>query len=114
MPLITLMERPAVTFEAMDLWESNDQGCEIMFRHLESGRTVAENADTYRNNTERVLEDFQPNEDMLEIFKTDFQLRLLWGSKGAQVNQTERYEKFRLILTALSRKLEPPGKHTEL
>ncbi|KAK6484102.1 breast cancer anti-estrogen resistance protein 3-like protein isoform X1 [Huso huso] len=114
MPLLTLMERPAVTFEAMDLWESNDQGCEIMLRHLESGRTVAENADTYRNNTERVLEDFQPNEDMLEIFKTDFQLRLLWGSKGAQVNQTERYEKFKLILTALSRKLEPSGRHTEL
>lgn len=59
-------------------------------------------------------EDFHPEEDMLEIFKTDFQLRLLWGSRGASVNQTERYEKFKLILTALSRKLEPAVKHTEL
>lgn len=51
---------------------------------------------------------------MLEILKTDFQLRLLWGSRGAGVNQTERHDKFKLILTALSRKLEPPVKQTEL
>lgn len=58
--------------------------------------------------------DFCPDEDMLEILKTDFQLRLLWGSRGAGVNQTERHDKFKLILTALSRKLEPPVKQTEL
>ncbi|MBN3301164.1 BCAR3 protein, partial [Amia calva] len=114
MPLLTLMERPAVTFEGMDLWENNDQGCEIMMRHLEEARTVAENADAYSANAERILRDFKPNEDMLEIFKTDFQLRLLWGSKGAMVNRAERYDKFNLILMALSRKLEPLVKHTEL
>uniref|UniRef100_A0A3B4E4E2 BCAR3 adaptor protein, NSP family member n=1 Tax=Pygocentrus nattereri TaxID=42514 RepID=A0A3B4E4E2_PYGNA len=114
MPLLTLMERPAVAFEGMELWESNDQGCEIMLRHLEDARAVARNADTYSYNSQRVLKDFRPNEDMLEILKTDFQLRLLWGSRGAAVNQTERYDKFKLILTALSRKLEPPVKHTEL
>ncbi|XP_072537741.1 breast cancer anti-estrogen resistance protein 3 isoform X2 [Salminus brasiliensis] len=114
MPLLTLMERPAVAFEGMELWESNDQGCEIMLRHLEEARAVARNADTYSYNAQRVLQDFRPNEDMLEILKTDFQLRLLWGSRGAAVNQTERYDKFKLILTALSRKLEPSVKHTEL
>ncbi|XP_049341983.1 breast cancer anti-estrogen resistance protein 3 isoform X2 [Astyanax mexicanus] len=114
MPLLTLMERPAVAFEGMELWESSDQGCEIMLRHLEEARAVARNADTYSYNAQRVLQDFRPNEDMLEILKTDFQLRLLWGSRGAAVNQMERYDKFKLILTALSRKLEPPVKHTEL
>uniref|UniRef100_A0A8C1PDR9 BCAR3 adaptor protein, NSP family member n=1 Tax=Cyprinus carpio TaxID=7962 RepID=A0A8C1PDR9_CYPCA len=114
MPLLTLMERPAVTFEGMDVWENNDQGCEIMFRHLEGARAVARNADTYTCNAQRILQGFQPNDDMLEILRTDFQLRLLWGSRGAAVDQTERYDKFKLILTALSRKLEPPIKHTEL
>lgn len=61
-----------------------------------------------------VFLDFCPDEDMLEILKTEFQLRLLWGSRGAGVNQTERHDKFKLILTALSRKLEPSVKHTEL
>lgn len=57
---------------------------------------------------------FQPDEEMSEIIRTEFQMRLLWGSKGAQVNQAERYEKFNQILTALSRKLEPPVKQAEL
>ncbi|CAB1331944.1 unnamed protein product [Coregonus sp. 'balchen'] len=114
MPLLTLMERPAVAFEGMELWESNDQGCEILLRHLEEARSVAHNADSYTANTERVLQDFHADKDLLEICKTDFQLRLLWGSRGAAVNQTERYDKFTLILTALSRKLEPAVKHTEL
>jgi hypothetical protein len=52
---------------------------------------------------------------MSDILRTEFQIRLLWGSRGAQVNQTERYEKFNQILTALSRKLEPPSvKQAEL
>lgn len=56
MPLLTLMERPAVAFEGMELWESNDQGCEVMLRHLEEARAVARNADTYSYNTKRVLQ----------------------------------------------------------
>ncbi|XP_010140129.1 PREDICTED: breast cancer anti-estrogen resistance protein 3, partial [Buceros rhinoceros silvestris] len=108
MPLITLMERQAVVFEGTDLWESSDQSCEIMLKHLAAARQIAQNADMYRLTAERMLEGFQPDEEMSEIFKTEFQMRLLWGSKGAQVNQNERYEKFSQILTALSRKLEPP------
>ncbi|XP_065764531.1 breast cancer anti-estrogen resistance protein 3 isoform X1 [Muntiacus reevesi] len=108
MPLVTLMEREAVTFEGTDMWEKNDESCEIMLNHLATARLMAEAADSYRMNAERILAGFQPDEDMSEVFKTEFQMRLLWGSKGAQVNQTERYEKFNQILTALSRKLEPP------
>ncbi|KAM9689306.1 breast cancer anti-estrogen resistance protein 3 isoform 2-T4 [Trichechus inunguis] len=108
MPLVTLMERQAVTFEGTDMWEKNDQSCEIMLNHLATARLMAEAADTYRMNAEKILEGFLPDEEMSEIFKTEFQMRLLWGSKGAQVNQTERYEKFNQILTVLSRKLEPP------
>ncbi|XP_078264381.1 breast cancer anti-estrogen resistance protein 3 isoform X2 [Rhinoraja longicauda] len=109
MPLITLMERQFVTFETMELWETIDQGCEIMLKHLDDARSIAHNASAYKVNTKRILEDFEPDEEMLETFQTEFAMRLLWGSKGAQVNQTERYEKFTMILTALSRKLEPPS-----
>lgn len=108
MPLVTLMEREAVTFEGTDMWEKNDESCEIMLNHLATARLMAEATDSYRMNAERILAGFQPDEEMSEVFKTEFQMRLLWGSKGAQVNQTERYEKFNQILTALSRKLEPP------
>ncbi|XP_069863803.1 breast cancer anti-estrogen resistance protein 3 isoform X4 [Dipodomys merriami] len=114
MPLVTLMERQAVTFEGTDMWEKNDQSCEMMLNHLATARFMAEAADSYRMNAERVLAGFQPDEEMSEILKTEFQMRLLWGSKGAEVNQMERYEKFNQILTALSRKLEPPLKQAEL
>ncbi|KAM7161983.1 breast cancer anti-estrogen resistance protein 3 isoform 2-T3 [Macrochelys suwanniensis] len=108
MPSVTLMERQVVIFDGMNLWENTDQSCEIMLKHLATARFIAQNADMYRMTAERVLEGFQPDDEMSEIFKTEFQMRLLWGSKGAQVNQRERYEKFNQILTALSRKLEPP------
>ncbi|XP_037553743.1 breast cancer anti-estrogen resistance protein 3 [Nematolebias whitei] len=106
-PLLTLMERSSITPEGAELWETNDQGCDIMLRHLEAARHVANDAQSYTANAQTILEGFQCDEDLLEIFKTDFQLRLLWGSRGASVNQSDRYSKFNLILTALSRKLEP-------
>ncbi|XP_054996487.1 breast cancer anti-estrogen resistance protein 3 isoform X1 [Sorex araneus] len=108
MPLVTLMERQGVMFEGTDMWEKNDESCDILWNHLATARYMAEAVESYRRNAERILEGFQPDEEMSEIFKTEFQMRLLWGSKGAQVNQAERYEKFNQILTALSRKLEPP------
>ncbi|NXM31484.1 BCAR3 protein, partial [Oxyruncus cristatus] len=108
MPLLTLMERQAVVFEGTELWESTDQSGEIMLRHLGAARAIAHNAQRYRRAAQQALQGFQPDEELSEIFKTEFQMRLLWGSKGAQVNQSERYEKFSQILTALSRKLEPP------
>lgn len=44
----------------------------------------------------------------MELFLTDFQMRLLWGSRGAEEKQALRYSKFDQVLTALSNKLEPP------
>ncbi|NWY74008.1 BCAR3 protein, partial [Erithacus rubecula] len=109
LPVVTLLERQAVVFEGVELWESSDQSGEVMLRHLGTARLLAQRADTFRLTAERLLQGFQPDEELSEIFKTEFQMRLLWGSKGAQVNQSERYEKFNRILTALSRKLEPPS-----
>ncbi|XP_057697240.1 breast cancer anti-estrogen resistance protein 3 isoform X4 [Corythoichthys intestinalis] len=107
LPLITLLERPSISPEGAELWETSDQGCDIMLRHLEAARHVAHNAQSYTDNAQRTMNGFQCDEELLEVFKTDFQLRLLWGSRGASVNQSDRFSKFNLILTALSRKLEP-------
>lgn len=56
MPLVTLMERQAVTFEGTDMWEKNDESCEIMLNHLTTARVMAEAANSYRLNAERILE----------------------------------------------------------
>ncbi|KAM7415574.1 hypothetical protein PAMA_017879 [Pampus argenteus] len=46
--------------------------------------------------------------EVFELFHTDFQMRLLWGSRGAGEVQALRYAKFDQVLTALSNRLEPP------
>lgn len=56
----------------------------------------------------------QERAEIHDIFQTEFQMRLLWGSRGSEGSQSERYEKFDKVLTALSHKLEPPVRHSEL
>lgn len=48
-----------------------------------------------------------PVPELLEAFRTEFALRLLWGESGAAGDRRERYEKFDKILNVLSDKLEP-------
>lgn len=56
LPLLTLMERSSVTSEGAELWETNDQGCDIMLRHLEAARGVAHNTQSYTHNAEKMLQ----------------------------------------------------------
>ncbi|XP_067868395.1 SH2 domain-containing protein 3C-like isoform X2 [Heterodontus francisci] len=113
-PLITLLERNVVSTDNIEVWEISDSGVEVVMSHLEAARTIAHHGGLYRTNAELKLQGFQENEQVLEIFKTEFQMRLLWGSRGAEGKQVERYEKFDKVLSALSNKLEPPVRHSEL
>lgn len=54
-PLVTLLERQTVVFEGMDVWENTDQSCEIMLKHLATARLIAQNAEQYSANAERIL-----------------------------------------------------------
>lgn len=51
---------------------------------------------------------FQEQAAIREILLTEFQMRLLWGSRGAEQNRALRFSKFEQVLTALSNRLEPP------
>lgn len=55
-PLVTLMERQAVTVDGTDIWEKNDESCEILWNHLATARLMAETVESYRRNAERILE----------------------------------------------------------
>lgn len=55
LPLLTLMERPSITPEGAELWETSDQGCDIMLRHLEAARDVAHSAQSYTANAQKIL-----------------------------------------------------------
>ncbi|XP_041908063.1 SH2 domain-containing protein 3C isoform X2 [Corvus kubaryi] len=113
-PLVTLLERDEALTESPESWEATDNGVEVVMAHLEAARMVAHHGGLYHTNAEVKLQGFQGRAELLEIFSTEFQLRLLWGSRGAESSQAERYEKFDKVLTALSHKLEPAVRFSEL
>ncbi|CAJ1070896.1 SH2 domain-containing protein 3C isoform X5 [Xyrichtys novacula] len=113
-PVLSLLERGMALGETLEPWESAEVGVDVVMFHLEAARTIAHHGGIYRNNVETKLQGFQERAEIHEIFQTEFQMRLLWGSRGSEGSQSERYEKFDKVLTALSHKLEPPVRHSEL
>ncbi|XP_051794418.1 SH2 domain-containing protein 3C isoform X1 [Acanthochromis polyacanthus] len=113
-PVLSLLERGVALGETLEPWESAEVGVDVVMYHLEAARTIAHHGGIYRTNTETKLQGFQERAEIREIFQTEFQMRLLWGSRGSEGSQSERYEKFDKVLTALSHKLEPPVRHSEL
>ncbi|XP_062269442.1 SH2 domain-containing protein 3C isoform X1 [Platichthys flesus] len=113
-PVLSLLERGLTLGEALEPWESAEVGVDVVMYHLEAARTIAHHGGIYRNNTEGKLQGLQEQSEIHEIFQTEFQMRLLWGSRGSEGSQSERYEKFDKVLTALSHKLEPAVRHSEL
>ncbi|XP_063084108.1 SH2 domain-containing protein 3C isoform X2 [Cavia porcellus] len=114
LPLITLLECDAAPAEGPEPWGSTEHGVEVVLAHLEAARTVAHHGGLYHTNAEVKLQGFQARPELLEVFSTEFQMRLLWGSQGASSSQARRYEKFGKVLTALSHKLEPAVRSSEL
>nr|XP_019938155.1 PREDICTED: SH2 domain-containing protein 3C-like isoform X2 [Paralichthys olivaceus] len=113
-PVLSLLERGLALGEALEPWESAEVGVDVVMYHLEAARTIAHHGGIYRSNTEGKLQGLQERGEIHEIFQTEFQMRLLWGSRGSEGSQSERYEKFDKVLTALSHKLEPPVRQSEL
>ncbi|XP_040892521.1 breast cancer anti-estrogen resistance protein 3 homolog isoform X2 [Toxotes jaculatrix] len=100
-PLLMLME-------GEDPVENSDQGCQHLYDVLQSARSAALHAQDYQKHARSLLTGgWEPVPELLEAFRTEFALRLLWGHSGAAADRKERYEKFDKILCVLSDKLEP-------
>lgn len=113
-PVLCLLEKGVAVGEGPEPWDTSECGVDVVMSHLEAARSIAHHGGLYRTNAESKLHDFQERKEVSEIFCTEFQMRLLWGSRGSEGSQSERYEKFDKVLTALSHKLEPPVRHSEL
>ncbi|KAM9391777.1 SH2 domain containing 3Cb [Pholidichthys leucotaenia] len=111
LPLLTLLEKSVAVCEGTEPWETAEVGVDVVMFHLGAARTIAQLGGIYCSNAESKLQGFHEQPEVLELFLTDFQMRLLWGSRGAEENQALRYAKFDQVLTALSNRLEPPAKH---
>ncbi|XP_017283351.1 SH2 domain containing 3Cb isoform X2 [Kryptolebias marmoratus] len=112
LPLLILLEKSSAVGERMEPWEMAEVSVDVVMFHLGAARTMAQLGGIYRSNAEGKLQGFQEQDEVREVFLTDFQMRLLWGSRGAEENQGLRFSKFDQVLTALSNKLEPPLRRT--
>ncbi|XP_045890222.1 SH2 domain containing 3Cb isoform X1 [Micropterus dolomieu] len=110
LPLLSLLEKCTAMGDGTEPWETVDVGVDVVMFHLGAARTIAQLGGIYRSNAESKLQGFPEQAEVLELFLTDFQMRLLWGSRGAEESQALRYAKFDQVLTALSNKLEPPAR----
>ncbi|TTE81763.1 Breast cancer anti-estrogen resistance protein 3 [Bagarius yarrelli] len=100
-PLLKLME-------GEDAVENSERGCQLLYNILQSSRHIANHANDYQQHAQTLLTaGWDPVPELLEVFCTEFAMRLFWGHAGAQLGKKERYEKFDKILTVLSNKLEP-------
>ncbi|XP_077185975.1 SH2 domain-containing protein 3A isoform X2 [Paroedura picta] len=99
LPLLCLME-------GEERWGECEETCDVLLRILAAARHFATSASLFRAQAEAKLQGFTASPELLEVFRTEFALLLLWGSKGAEADRTERHRKFDRILTVLSQKLE--------
>ncbi|XP_042215322.1 breast cancer anti-estrogen resistance protein 3 homolog isoform X2 [Homarus americanus] len=117
LPFILLCERDLNDIYSMHKhgasilqWEStaSDYGMQMLFSHLQETRAVTQNLTLYRRNAEHILPDSNTLDDLtLDMFRTEFHLKFLWGSKGAVADSEERHAKFQQVVSTLSERCEP-------
>ncbi|KFM83457.1 SH2 domain-containing protein 3C, partial [Stegodyphus mimosarum] len=90
-------------------WEKTaaDYGLQLLLTHLEIGRSITQQWPMYKRNSEIVLENVKYDDLMLDMFRTEFHMKFLWGSKGCHVAGKERYSKFLQVLNVMSERCEP-------
>ncbi|XP_045206378.2 breast cancer anti-estrogen resistance protein 3 homolog isoform X2 [Mercenaria mercenaria] len=109
-PIVQLLER-TLDDESYFPWESSDinNGLDTMLIHLDLARVVTAQCGVYRVTGNALTKDLEQDQEKMEVFQTEFHLRFLWGFKGAGVARSERHNKFNMLLTAYSEKIEKEG-----
>lgn len=117
LPIILLLERDLNDFlgnndtnslssVCLGAWETNTQdfGLSTLLAHLEATRKALNLRATYQRNAEIVLGEARIEELTLDMFKTEFLMKFLWGSRGALAPTAERHAKFEQILDVMAEK----------
>ncbi|KAL8562845.1 hypothetical protein ACOMHN_004537 [Nucella lapillus] len=110
-PVVQLLHRDLDRLHDLLAWEASDpiSGLDFLLSHLDVARVVASQTRMYRAAAQAVLDEVRVEGVLEEICRTEFQMRLMWGSKGARASRAERMKKFEQLLLVLSERLEPPG-----
>ncbi|XP_050741265.1 breast cancer anti-estrogen resistance protein 3 homolog isoform X2 [Drosophila biarmipes] len=104
----SIYDRPALYHSCIAPWElkADDFGMAINFQHLDASRGFLKNLDLYRKNAKIILEDAVPRLDVIlsDAFRTEFHVKFLWGSSGANAKAEDRHRKLEKVLTMMADK----------
>ena len=85
-----------------------DFGLDLLASHMELIRSWSLNLPLYLRNSRKALEQVATIDEILtDVFRTEFHLKFLWGSRGVSANREQRYVKFEQVLSVLSESREP-------
>ena len=84
-----------------------DYGLDLFASHMELIRSWSLNLPLYLRNSRNALEQFKMDDILTDVFRTEFQLKFLWGSRDVSVDSEQRYVKFERVLSVLSERCEP-------
>ena len=87
-------------------WEKEDCSLEQTSDQKDSLSACSAMMPTFSTNAQMTFRHLRSSDDLLlDLFRTEFHIRLLWGSKGVRnypANFSERHTKFAKVLTALA------------
>ncbi|GFS78327.1 breast cancer anti-estrogen resistance protein 3 homolog [Nephila pilipes] len=83
---------------------TNDFGLQLLADHLENGRNILQQVPVFRKNGEMSLKSVKFEDVILDIFHTDFHLRMLWGYRGSAVCSEQRHVIFQKVVHSLYNK----------
>lgn len=112
LPFLLILERNLEDFlthneqSCRNIWEvgNEDFGLGTLLAHLEAARKFLNSSAAFQRNAEIVLEEARMEELTLEMFRSEFQMKFLWGSRGAYAASGERHSKFEQVLNVMADK----------
>ncbi|ELU02452.1 hypothetical protein CAPTEDRAFT_34684, partial [Capitella teleta] len=102
-PLLTLLENQ-LDPEASDL---SSFDLDTILGHLDCARFITEHCYLYQATSQKILNGFRPQREIMDLFCTECHLKVLWGVRGARVATSERYPKVEQLLQVLAQRAEP-------
>ncbi|XP_015907786.2 breast cancer anti-estrogen resistance protein 3 homolog [Parasteatoda tepidariorum] len=83
---------------------SEDFGLQLLADHLETGRNIMQQFPLFRMNGNMSLTNIGYDNTVLDIFRTEFHMRTLWGYRGSVVCHEDRHNIFRKVVYSLYQK----------
>lgn len=108
-PMLEMLQRTAEDVDTPGAWEANQDifALDALNNHLYNCRSLAISCPMYADAGSKRLHGHKVHRDLHKYFKSDWQRNLLLSTMIKPSSVSEKMEKFKIMLTALSEYAEP-------